>query len=90
MYNWLEGIFQYHTWLKWGIGILSGADTVEHMTDHDMCIDLARGVSENEILDKEILELQKESQIHNDIPLNLAQCEAWNIFRPKIKQILWL
>ena len=41
------------------------------MTDHDMVIDLARGDSEDEILDKEILELQKESQIHNDISLNI-------------------
>jgi len=41
------------------------------MTDHDMVIDLARGDSEDEILDKEILELQKESQIHNNILLNI-------------------
>jgi len=71
MHNWLEGIFQHYTWLKWDIGISSEADAVEHMTDHDMVIDLARGDSKDEILDKEILELQKESQIHNDIPLNI-------------------
>jgi len=41
------------------------------MTDHNMVIDLARGDSKDEILDKEILELQKESQIHNDISLNI-------------------
>ena len=41
------------------------------MTDHNMVIDLARGDSEDKILDKEILELQKESQIHNDISLNI-------------------
>jgi len=35
------------------------------MTDHDMVIDLGRGISEDEILDKEILELQKKNQIHN-------------------------
>ena len=44
------------------------------MTDHNMIINLARGDSENEMLDEEILELQKESQIHNDIPLNPAWC----------------
>jgi len=61
MHNWLEGIFQHYTWLKWDISILSEADAVEHMTDHDMVIDLARGDSKDEILNKEILELQKES-----------------------------
>jgi len=34
------------------------------MTDHDIVIDLAGGDNEDEILDEEILELQKESQIH--------------------------
>jgi len=72
MHNWLEGIFQHHIRLKWGIGISSGADAVGHMTDHDMIINLAGGDSEDEMLDKEILELQKESQIHNDVPLNPA------------------
>jgi len=43
------------------------------MTDHDMIINLAGGDSEDEILDKEILELQKKSQIYNDVPLNLVQ-----------------
>jgi len=37
-----------------------------------MIIDLAGGDSEDEILNKEILELQKESQIHNNVPLNPA------------------
>ena len=44
------------------------------MTDHDMIINLAGSDSEDEILDKEILELQKKSQIHNDVPLNPVQC----------------
>jgi len=34
------------------------------MTDYDIVIDLARGDNEDEMLDEEILELQKESQIH--------------------------
>jgi len=72
MHNWLEGILQHHIQLKWGIGISLGADAVGHMTDHDMIIDLAGGDSKDEILDEEILELQKESQIHNNVPLNLA------------------
>jgi len=42
------------------------------MTDYNMIIDLAGGDSEDEMLDEEILELQKESQIYNDVPLNLA------------------
>jgi len=72
MHDWLKSILQHHIQLKWGISILSGTDTVGHITDHDMIIDLAGGDSEDEMLDKEILELQKESQIHNDVPLNLA------------------
>jgi len=40
------------------------------MTDHDIIINLAGGDSEDEMLDEEILELQKESQIHNNVPLN--------------------
>ena len=39
-----------------------------------MVVNLAGGNSENEILDKEILELQKKSQIYNNIPLNSVQC----------------
>jgi len=35
-----------------------------------MVIDLAGGDSEDEILNEEILELQKESQIYDDISLN--------------------
>jgi len=42
------------------------------MTDHDIIINLAGGNSKDEMLDEEILELQKESQIHNDVPLNPA------------------
>jgi len=70
MHNWLEGVLQHHAQLKWGIGISSGADTAGHIIDHDMVIDLAGSDSEDEMLDEEILELQKESQIHNDISLN--------------------
>jgi len=39
-----------------------------------MIINLAGDDSEDEMLDKEILELQKKSQIHNDVPLNPARC----------------
>ena len=39
-----------------------------------MVIDLAGGDSEDEMLDEEILELQKESQIYNDISLNPVWC----------------
>jgi len=74
MHNWLEGILQHHIRLKWDIGISSGADAVGHMTDHDMIINLAGGDSEDKMLDKEILELQKESQIYNDVFLNPAWC----------------
>jgi len=74
MHNWLKGILQHHIQLKWGIGISSGADAVGHITDHNMIINLARGDSEDEMLDKEILELQKKSQIHNDVPLNPVWC----------------
>jgi len=55
------------------IGISSEADAVGHMTDHDMIINLAGGDSKNKMLDKEILELQKESQIYNDVPLNTVR-----------------
>ena len=37
-----------------------------------MIINLAGGDSEDEMLDDEILELQKESQIYNNVLLNLA------------------
>jgi len=61
MHNWLESILQHHIRLKWGIGILSEADAIRHITDHDMIINLARDDSEDKIIDEKILELQKES-----------------------------
>jgi len=59
MHNWLKGILQYHVRVKWGIGTNNGQDLntqqkVQIVDDMEMDLD------EN-IIDKELIELQQES-----------------------------
>ena len=71
MHNWLEGILQHHVWVKWSIGADDGQDSniqQEVQIIDDMGMDF-----DEDLIDKELIELQQESQEHNDTPSHL-QC----------------
>jgi len=76
MHNWLEGVLQYHVRVKWGIGTDAGQDPNTHQEVQivdDMGMDL-----DEDIVDKELIELQQENQEHNDTPSHFQRLHSIN------------
>lgn len=71
MHNWMEGILQHHVRTKWGIGMDEGSQTKGQESWNPSNDD-----SDVEMLDAEILELQKDSQMNEDIPLHTHRLQA--------------
>ncbi|EKM75724.1 hypothetical protein AGABI1DRAFT_102734 [Agaricus bisporus var. burnettii JB137-S8] len=85
MHNWLEGILQHHTRLKWGIGIPErslrhaaqrGTKNAEDTESDD------GGDTDVEMLDAELADLQTDSQHFNDTPQAVHRTQSSGIFVP--------
>jgi hypothetical protein len=73
MHNWLEGILQHHTRVKWGIGIPDCSAHPGQPKRHQTSISgdtesNGSGDTDVEMIDDELADLQKDSQHFNDAP----------------------
>jgi hypothetical protein len=80
MHNWIEGILQHHTHVKWGIGIVlaksqdgSVADDADNIASTPTGNDLDLNI---DMLYDELADLNAESWEHSDIPSHAKQLHS--------------